>query len=165
MSRDMIFSTTVAPCAKDRIGMSDGLLGIGGGKGRHHRDVIGFEQPLDLDRIEPLAAVGQRRGDDLPRGIDIGHKLARHGRRNLRQRLHHLAMPHQMHEAAHRVVFGRIIRNAGAAQRSLIFWSAPTQTASTGFGDMRRSRAILCRRRRSRPRRCRRRARSRSERS
>ena len=78
---------------------------------------IGLEQPLDLDRVEPLAAVGERRGDDLPGGVDIGRKFARHGRRNLRQRLHHLAMPHQMHEAAHRVVFGRIVRNAGAAQK------------------------------------------------
>ena len=51
---------------EQRRGVSDRLLGIGGGKGRHHRDVIGLEQPLDLDRIEPLAAVGERVGDDLP---------------------------------------------------------------------------------------------------
>ena len=97
--------------------MSDRLLGIGGGKGRHHGDLIGVEQPLDLDRIEPGAAVGQRGGNDLPRRVRIGRKLARHGGRNLRQRLHHLAMPNQMHEAEHGVASGRIVRNSGAAQQ------------------------------------------------
>ena len=77
---------------------------------------IGLEQPLDFDRIEPLAAVGERIGDDLPGGIGIGRKRAGHRRRDLRQRLHHLAVPHQMHEATHRIVFGRIVRNPGAAQ-------------------------------------------------
>ena len=57
------------PLREQLCSVSDGLLGIGGGKGRHHRDVIGLEQPLDLDRIEPAAAVGHRRGNDLPRGI------------------------------------------------------------------------------------------------
>ena len=117
MSRDRILSTTVAPCAKQRRGVSDRLLGIGGGKGRHHRNVIGFEQPLDLDRIEPLAPVRERIGDDLPRSFGVGRKRTGHRRRDLRQRLHHLAMPHQMHEAAHRVVFGRVVRNPGAAQK------------------------------------------------
>ena len=117
MSRDMILSTTVEPCAKIACRMGDRLLGIGGGECRHDGDLIGIEQPLDLDRIEPGAAVGQRRGDDLPRRIRIGRELARHGGRNLRQRLHHLAMAHQMHEAEHGVASGRIVRNAGAAQQ------------------------------------------------
>ena len=97
--------------------MSDRLLGIGRRKRRHHRDLIGLEQPLDLDRIEPLAAVGERRGNDCPGGIDIGRELAGHRRRDLRQLRHHLAMPDQIHEAAHRVVFGGIVRNSGAAQQ------------------------------------------------
>ncbi len=78
--------------------------------------MIGLEQPRDLDRVEPLAAIGERRRDDLPGRIGIGRKLARHRRRDLRQRRHNLAMLHQMHEAAHRIVFGRIVRNSGAAQ-------------------------------------------------
>ena len=71
---------------KDCIRMRDRLFGIGGGEGRHDRDVIGIEQPLDLDRIEPGAAVGECCGNDLPRRIGIGRKLARHGGWNLRQR-------------------------------------------------------------------------------
>ena len=47
--------------------MHDGLVGIGGGEGGHDRDVIGIEQPLDFDRIEPGAAIGERRRNDLAR--------------------------------------------------------------------------------------------------
>jgi len=97
--------------------VSDGLLRIGGGERRHHVDLIGLKQPLDLDWIEPAAAVGQRRGNDLPRGMDVGCKLAGHGRRNQRQRLHDLAMPHNMHEAPHRIIFGGIVGNASLAQQ------------------------------------------------
>ena len=117
MSRDMILSTTVAPCANSSIAWATASFGIGGRECRHHRDVIGIEQPLDLDRVEPVTAIGQRSGHDPPCGLDVGRKFARHGRRNLRQRLHHLAMSHEVHEAAHRVIFGRIIRNSGAAQK------------------------------------------------
>ena len=99
-----------------RRGVRDRLLGVRGRECRHHCDVIGVQQLLDFDRIEPMAAVRQRSVHDLPGGLGIGRKLAGHRRRDLRQRFHHLAMPHQMHEAAHRVVFGRIIRNPGAAQ-------------------------------------------------
>ena len=95
----------------------DGLLGVGGGKRRHHRDLVGLEQPLDLDRIKPVAAIGKRRGNDLPPGIDIGRKLAGHGRRDLRQRLHDLAVPYQVHEAPHRIIFGGVIGNPGLAQQ------------------------------------------------
>ena len=52
---------------EDRIGMGDGLFGVGGGKGRHDGDLIGVEQPLDLDRIEPGTSFRKRRGNDLPR--------------------------------------------------------------------------------------------------
>jgi hypothetical protein len=102
---------------KDCIRMRDRLFGIGGGEGRHDGDVIGVEQPLDLDRIEPGAAVGERRGNDLPRRVRIGRKLARHGGRNLRQRRHRLAMAHQMHEAEDGVAAGLVVRNSGAAQQ------------------------------------------------
>ncbi len=97
--------------------MRDRLFGIGGGKRRHDGDLVGVEQPLDLDRIEPGAAVSQRRGNDLPRRIDIGRKFARHGGRNLSQRLHHLAMAHQMHEAEDGVATGLIVRNSRSAQQ------------------------------------------------
>ena len=116
MSRDMILSTTVAPCANSVRCVSDGLLGIGGRKCRHHRDLVGLKQPLDLDRVKPLAAIGKRRGNDPPRRLDIGRKIAGHGRRDLRQRRHHFAMLHQMHEAADRIVLGRIVGDPGAAQ-------------------------------------------------
>ena len=96
--------------------MSDRLLGIGGGIGRHHRNVIGVEQPLDFDRIEPLAVVGERIGDNSPGSFGVGRKRTGHRRRDLRQRLHQLTVPHQMHEATHRVVFGRIVRNPGTAE-------------------------------------------------
>ncbi len=97
--------------------MSDRLFGIGGGEGGHDGDLIGVEQPLDLDRIEPGAAVGERCGNDLPCGVGVGRKLARHGRWNLRQCLHHLAMADQMHEAEDGVAAGLIVRNSCAAQQ------------------------------------------------
>jgi hypothetical protein len=101
---------------QDLRGVGNGLFGIGGRESRHHRDLIRGKQLLDLDRIEPLPAVGQRRGDNVPGGLGIRLEFAGHSGRNLRQRLHQFAVPHQMHETAHRVVFGGIIRNSGAAQ-------------------------------------------------
>jgi hypothetical protein len=98
-------------------GVGDGLLGIGRRKGRHHRDLIGCEQPFDLDRIKPVPAIGERRGNDFSRGIDFGRGLAGHGGRDLRQGLNHLAMPNQMHEASNRIVFGGVVGNACAAQQ------------------------------------------------
>ena len=61
-------------------GVGDGLLDIGRSTGRYHRDVIGSEQVLDLDRIEPFAAVRDRRGDDLPGSRDVGHERRRASR-------------------------------------------------------------------------------------
>ena len=42
-------------------------------------------------------------------------------------------MPHQVHEATHRIVFGREVGMPAPLRRSLIFASAPTHTASTGL--------------------------------
>jgi hypothetical protein len=64
-----------------------------------------------------MAVICECRCDHLAGSVNVGNKLARHRRRNLRQRLHHLAMPYQMHEAAHCVVFGRVIWNSGATQQ------------------------------------------------
>ena len=100
-----------------RRGVSHGLFGVGGRKRLHHRDLIGLKQPLDLDRVEPLPAVGKCCANDLPGGIDVGYKRAGHGRRHLRQRGDHLAVLHQMHEAAHRIVFGGVVGNPGAAEQ------------------------------------------------
>ena len=49
--------------------------------------------------------------------MGIRRKIAGHGRRDPRQRLHDLAMPYQMHEAPHRVIFGGVVGNPGAAQQ------------------------------------------------
>ena len=117
--------------------LRDGRIGIGGREGRHHRYVVGLEQPLDLDRVEPLTSVGYRSRDDFAGGVRVGRKFARHRGRHLRQRLHYLAMAHQVHEAPHRIIFGRVVGNPGAAQRLPTFWSAPTQTASTGLAARR----------------------------
>ena len=101
---------------EQRSGVRGRLLGVRRRERRHHRNVISIEQPLDFDRIEPLATIGQCRGDDLPGGLDIGHKGARHRRRNLRQRLHHLPVLHQMHEAPYRIVLRGVVGNSCAAQ-------------------------------------------------
>ena len=84
---------------KQLIRMGDRLVGIGGRECRHDRDLIGIEQPLDLDRIEPVTAISQRGSNDPPCGIDVGRKFARHGRRNLRQLLQQLALSNEVHEA------------------------------------------------------------------
>ncbi len=72
---------------------------------------------LDLDGLEPFAAVRDRSGDDLPGSPGVRHERVGHRGRNLAQLLYDLAMPHEMHEAAHRIIFGRIIRNARAGER------------------------------------------------
>ena len=56
-------------------------------------------------------------GNDLPRGSDVRCKLDRHGRWNLRQRLHHFPVPHQVHKPPHGVIFGEIVRNPGSAEQ------------------------------------------------
>ena len=48
--------------------------------------------------------------------IEELNALAREGRYELTGPLHDLAMPHQMHEATHRIVFGRVVGNPGAAE-------------------------------------------------
>ena len=69
MSRDMILSTTVAPCANSVDACATACVGVGGRKRRHHRDVVGLEQPLDLERIEPArpSATPRRRSAAPPR--------------------------------------------------------------------------------------------------
>jgi hypothetical protein len=76
-------------------------------------DVVGLEQPLDLDRLEPFAAVRDGSPHDLSGGLNVGRERVGHRRRHLRDLLDQLAMPHQVHEAAHRVVFCRVVGDAG----------------------------------------------------
>ena len=101
---------------KDVARVGHRLLDISRGVCGHHRDVVRFEQVLDLDGFEPLAAVCDGSSDDLLRTTCVRHESVGHCGWNLAQLLHDFAMPHEVHEAAHGVVFGRIVRNAGAGQ-------------------------------------------------
>jgi hypothetical protein len=110
------------------------LLGIGSCKRRHHRDLIDLEQTHDLNRVEPVAALGERRRNDLPGRVGIRHELSGHRRRDLRQCRHDLAMPCQVHEPTHRIVFGRVVRNPRAAQHVDDFLVRPDQNREHRFG-------------------------------
>ena len=78
------------------------------------------------------------------------------------RRLDRLAIAHEMHEAAHRVGLGRIVRDAGGLEgRATRSPLSPTQTASTGLGGNVPARLLGAPSPRpSAPRRSRRRARS-----
>ena len=60
MSRDMILSTTVAPCANSAEAWATACSASAAAKVGTIGISIGIEQPLDLDRIEPVPAVGER---------------------------------------------------------------------------------------------------------
>lgn len=70
---------------------------------------------LLASRLRP--AIGKRRGNDFSRGIGIRRKFTGHGRRDLRQRLHDLAMPYQVHKTSHRIIFGGVVGNPHAVQQ------------------------------------------------
>ena len=65
---------------EQRLGIGHRLVDVSSRKGRDHRNLVGLEQVLDLDRIEPLAAVVDRSRDNFPRGSGIGRKFARASR-------------------------------------------------------------------------------------
>ena len=82
------------------------------------RECIGRADRVDLDRVEPGPAgrrdARRRRGGRRRRS---GEKSAGKARRRLHQRLPRLAIADEVHEAAHRLVFGVVVGDAGAAAK------------------------------------------------
>ena len=133
MSGDKIFTATVPPSA--RIGLRRGgrLLWSLGKRYRRDGNIVGAQEGVRLQWIEPPAPILESAGNNPSRASHIGRKRPGQAVRHLREIVLGLAIAHQVHDALHGLGFCAEVRDAGALK--CLGWprSSPSQTANTGF--------------------------------
>ena len=105
-------ATTVDPVDEERSRSRGGFVGVARERHGHNGNGVAREQLRDLDGIEPSAAIRDGAPDDLTGSAGIRRKILRQARRRRHQHVDRLPIAHEMHEAAHRICFGRILGNA-----------------------------------------------------
>ena len=100
------------PLGEQRCGLRGGLLRRRGERDRHRRDVVGLGQPCRPR--SGRARCGPRRGRGRRSCVPgrVRREVRRQRRRRLHQRVQRLAVADEVHEAAHRVGLGVVVRNA-----------------------------------------------------
>ena len=104
---------------QQRLGRGHCRIGIGGAHRRGHRDAIGLQQGGDLDRVQPVASLRQRRGHHRLGGGGIDGEVVRQARRGFHQQPLRLLVAHQVGIAAHRIDLGGVGRHPGRVQPRL----------------------------------------------
>ena len=105
-----------SPCEKRRRSRS-GFVGVARERHGHNGNGVAREQPGDLHGIEPAAAIRDGAPDDRTGCDDIRRKILRQARRRRHQHVDRFLVAHEMHEAAHRIGFGRVLGNACPLER------------------------------------------------